>query len=1568
MSQNRNSISKQVLAWTAVFALVLSILPYTVADSNSDEYFESWSYELSDTDGDNQDDTILFTFDVDTNVTDYVDIEVQMEVRNNNGSYVGSEGDDYEIYWTENDTFEMEWFVDDCDDWDDDCNGPFDFHFRLYEDVDGSWYFEDNFTESNISLYETTIIPEGIVQVENGVFANDIDGYHNDIAFLAHMEDYEVSNVTIDLERKVGTQWVDAGDGETDDGGEVVFKNMTSGEYRWFATYDEESIDAQSHTFVFYSPTSDENIGHVGFMDDFDGDDDFDDFAFYRVMGNGSEDFDVDNGVYVELFHAENNTLYAEDGGDGEDEALMFNDVHEGNYTFNMYNGSSDGDLLQTGWMHSYGSLNTNYGEYFESWSNHTEDTNGDGIDNNVFVKYNPDTECNCSVDINVQYNVYDADTGMYVDYDNEDHEINGTEVDNFETDIFYPPRDANYTFEFYLYDTDNDNWMYEDNFTFTVYLECDSENNVTSCDSDEYFESWSSHTNDTNGDGVANNIFVKYNPDTDCNCSVDIRVNYNAFSNETNDQDYDYFEHNITGTEIDNFETDIFYPSGDGNYTFTFNMYDEDYNYEDNFTFTVYLECDTEENNSNCDFNEWFEDWDYVTEDDDDDDDNLDDTIVVNFDPNTECDCEVDIRVYMDVYENSSGNYVGFEYDDFTINGTQVDSFDMDWTSSNSSSYDFNVYMYDDQSNFEDSFRIYDVYLYQTSGAGGPGDEDEYFDWFYHYIYDADEDEHNDTIDFYYDPDTTCDCNINVTTYFDVYDNGTGEWIDSDKYNHTIYNDNDDELYHYWTPWYNGTFDFAIKLYDEDGNLEDEVHYGHVDLHVRSESNGTDDDSEEYFSNWDYHIESSDTMLIEYDPDTDCDCEVQISVYVDILDNNTGDYVDSMMDDHVIYGTESDWFEQGWVASYNGSFDFLVSMYNEDELQDRFKIEDVNLNIGHSSDNQYGIGYVGYIVDFDDDGFTNDFVGLTSESSNETYFEIWHNDSVIDSGESDEMWISNDLPENWYDFMIISSDNQVQEGSFYSYGNSSGNNSSIMNIAQATVEDSEEEGELSLDCEDGPCNDAAFITYIGSPDEENSIPDVTIDIHHFYEENGNWDHYATTYTNESGQAVEYNLVCGEYTWDAHYEGNYINSGYFLVLANCDSEDSNDAYAWFESLSYNLEDRDGDNQEDSININYMVRSSDCDCEMDLLIILDIFDESGNMVDTFEENYTIAANDNMDFSFIWENNFGDGEFTFNSLLEYLVDGDTNGEIIVQEEASETFYLANVNDEPAFNIEDVTGRDNVFEGQNIELGLVLSGTNDVVVDWYMGDGMAYQNVFNVYHTYQQSGNYEIMVHVYDDDNSVEEYFEINVRNMAPTILNIMMDDIVNEGDEVSFNVQYQDVPMDMDNISVMWVFPDGVSLGNFVQYTFADDGEFLVSVEVKDDDGGSSIEQRMITVQNVAPTFTEFILPSQGEQGVAMDFKVSATDPGDDTITYTFDFGDGTAQLITQNGNASHKFASGDTFEIIICVIDEDGGETCRTEVLPVALLEQIEDSGLPGFGFLGVISALGAITLLRRRTH
>ena len=1562
MSQIGKSISKQALAWTAVFALVLSVLPYTVADQSSNEYFESWSYELLDTDGDDQDDTVIFTFDVDTNVTEETEVEVYMDVIDANGNYVGGESDDYEIYWTENDTFQMEWFVDDCYEEDDDgCEAPYDFSFALYEiDDNGYYYYEDNFNETEIWLNQTTIIPEGIVQVENGVFSDDIDGYHNDIAFLAHMEDYEISNVTIELERKVGTQWVDVGSDETNEEGELFFKNVTSGEYRWFATYEGDSIDAESHTFVFYSPTSDENIGHVGFMDDFDGDDDFDDFAFYRLIGNSS-DWNVDDGVYVELFHAENNTLYEEDGGDGGDEVLMFNDVPEGNYTFNMYNESSDGDLLQTGWMHSYGSLNTNYGEYFESWSNHTTDTNGDGVANNIFVEYNPDTECNCTVDIMVSYEIYDEDIGMFMDYQSEDHEINGTEVDEFETDVFYAPRDSNYTFEFYLYDTSGDNWNYEDNFSFTVYLECDS-TNVT-CDSDEYFESWSYHTNDTNGNGIGNNLYVEYNPDTDCNCSLDIEVSYYA-TNDNGDYQYgDYYEHNITGTEIDNFTTDSFYPSEDSNYTFYFTLYDNNWNFEDEFNFTVYLECDTEDENSDCDYDEWFEDWDYETEDTDED--NLDDTIVIDFDPNTECDCEVDVLVYVDVYQNSSGNFVDYENEGFTINGTDEVYFEMDWTSPNSTSYDFYVYIYDDEWNFEDSFWIRNVYLYQTSGAGGPGDDDEYFDFLDYYTYDGDEDGHNDTLEVMFDPDTTCDCDIDVITSFVIYDNQTGNEVDSWDRSDEIYNDDDEYFWEEWTPPYNGTFDVTVELYDEENNLEDLAQLNDIFLHVRTETNNSEDF---YFSDWDYYVEDSEAIFIGYDPDTTCNCYEEVKVEIEVYDSQNNDFVDFIEDYHEIYNDDYDWFEQEWYAPYNGSFDFYGYLIFEDSLEDSFFIDSIYLNESHDdgSHSANGIAHVAYILPLDEDEYVNDFIGIVSSDS-EAFFEIEYEDNIVASGYSEDgMWIVEDLQEGWYHFQIIDhyDDHEMffQSGNFYSYGNNSHDSSDIVNVGLAVGVDEDYEDDLDLECDAGPCDDLGIIAYIGDP-EDGGVEDIYFDIFQWNDEENEWDYYVTLATNESGMDIHHDTPCGEYMWITELNGNEA-SGRFDVHANCDS----DIRAWFDYVEYYIDDGDDDNHGDTIYVDYAINAECSNCDyMDLLLILDVYNQDNDMVITFEEYFSIEPSEPVIITFTWQNNLSDENYTFHSLLEHMSD---NGEVTVQDGAEETFFLAIFDeaDEPEFSVEDVTGRDQVFEGQNIEYEAILQGSNDVTVDWDMGDGTIYEDALKVFHTYKDSGIYEITIFAFDENNLVEEYFLINVMNMNPTILNIMMDETVNEGDDVSFNVQYQDVPMDMDNISVKWIFPDGVMDGNFAQYTFDDDGEFLIAVEVMDDDGGVTMEQRMVTVQNVAPVFTEFALPSQGEQGVALEFTVAATDPGDDTITYTFDFGDGTALLVTQNGNATHKFASGDTFEIIICAKDEDGGETCRTEVIPVALLEELEESGLPGFGFLGVISALGIITLLRRRTH
>jgi PKD repeat protein len=270
-------------------------------------------------------------------------------------------------------------------------------------------------------------------------------------------------------------------------------------------------------------------------------------------------------------------------------------------------------------------------------------------------------------------------------------------------------------------------------------------------------------------------------------------------------------------------------------------------------------------------------------------------------------------------------------------------------------------------------------------------------------------------------------------------------------------------------------------------------------------------------------------------------------------------------------------------------------------------------------------------------------------------------------------------------------------------------------------------------------------------------------------------------------------------------------------------------------------------------------------------------------------------------------------------------------------------------------------------NFEVDAFDADGDDLEYMWDMGDESSKKDGDSVRHGYSDDGVYIIVVSVSDGETTTTKEFELIVENMDPTV-NVMYDEVIDEGTEVSFAAQTDDVAA--DEVKVMWSFPDGSMMeGNFAQYTFRDDGEYLVTMTAEDEDGGVTQEMLMITVINVAPQFTQFEIPSGGEEGTAMDFKVSATDPGDDTIVYTFDFGDDTAVLMSQDGNMSHKFAEGDTFTVIICAQDEDGGETCRTETIPVSLLQQAESEGLlPGFSLIGVLSALGVIGILRRRTH
>ena len=79
----------------------------------------------------------------------------------------------------------------------------------------------------------------------------------------------------------------------------------------------------------------------------------------------------------------------------------------------------------------------------------------------------------------------------------------------------------------------------------------------------------------------------------------------------------------------------------------------------------------------------------------------------------------------------------------------------------------------------------------------------------------------------------------MSITVEIDVYDNETGVWVNGTDLNSTIYHDDDEYQYERWSPEYNGTFDFYVDLYDESGNLEEELELLGVDLNRRSDGGG---------------------------------------------------------------------------------------------------------------------------------------------------------------------------------------------------------------------------------------------------------------------------------------------------------------------------------------------------------------------------------------------------------------------------------------------------------------------------------------------------------------------------------------------------------------------------------------------------------------------------------------------------------------------------------------------------------------------------------------------------------
>ena len=166
---------------------------------------------------------------------------------------------------------------------------------------------------------------------------------------------------------------------------------------------------------------------------------------------------------------------------------------------------------------------------------------------------------------------------------------------------------------------------------------------------------------------------------------------------------------------------------------------------------------------------------------------------------------------------------------------------------------------------------------------------------------------------------------------------------------------------------------------------------------------------------------------------------------------------------------------------------------------------------------------------------------------------------------------------------------------------------------------------------------------------------------------------------------------------------------------------------------------------------------------------------------------------------------------------------------------------------------------------------------------------------------------------------------------------------EGVALQYSVSNVTDP-DNDTVDTTWDFGDGSgytsSESSFNTYhTFDNDGTYLVSLTMVDENGESNSTQWNVTIENRAPIIDSFTIPNQGEIGQTLSFSASVSDS--DSVVGYWDFGEGTIIQAFDNPalwggswSVNHTFPNVGIYNVTLTVTDSDDASTQVTRIIEI----------------------------------
>ena len=219
-----------------------------------------------------------------------------------------------------------------------------------------------------------------------------------------------------------------------------------------------------------------------------------------------------------------------------------------------------------------------------------------------------------------------------------------------------------------------------------------------------------------------------------------------------------------------------------------------------------------------------------------------------------------------------------------------------------------------------------------------------------------------------------------------------------------------------------------------------------------------------------------------------------------------------------------------------------------------------------------------------------------------------------------------------------------------------------------------------------------------------------------------------------------------------------------------------------------------------------------------------------------------------------------------------------------------------------------------------------------DWDFGDGVTDSGMI-VYHSYQSSGTYNVILQVTDDNGAVGEVSHpITINNNAPTASWVADNYNINPGDTVTFDGTGSSDP-DGDSLTYEWKLGDGTVIGTeaVITYTFYTSGNYQVILTVTDDDPLNPMSDSASGIIYVNSPPIADAGPDQYvhlfyEMPVEFDGSGSYDEDGE-IVEYYWDFGDGGSGY---GVTIEYSYTYTGEFTVTLTVTDDDGltdDDTC-----------------------------------------